>query len=249
MKTDKIKAAISAAIRAGAREASDEHLGNANIHRPDERELLKGVMQAMTEYTRGLLEQANNALEKAMIICDAVPSKAHQSGVNEPLKHIGRLVNNGDDCFFYYRDIREAQKAVKEALNYDDDDREPTREEIVAYYEDLIKTIEHYAFTSASNGHHMTQITRAVAQHNSGFDRLLHKNPLGTPRGKAVADIVRSAEAIDAACFRFWVSEAARNPSNMAKLIMHCTTEQEYRDAIMPLVMGAQSVIQKAQAS
>lgn len=244
MNTDKLKAAIKAAITAGAREASDEHLGNANIHRPDERELLKGVMQAMTEYTRELLEGANNALEKAMIICDAVPSKAHENGVNEPLKHIGRLVNNGDDCFFYYRDIREAQKRIKEALNYDDDDRRQTTEEVAAYYEDLIKTIQHYCFTSASNGYHMTQITRAVAQHNSGFDRLTHKNPLRTV-GKGVSDVA-TQESKDAACFRFWVSEAARNPSNMAKLIMHCTTEQEYRDVILPVVLGAQAVIEKA---
>jgi ElaB/YqjD/DUF883 family membrane-anchored ribosome-binding protein len=142
---------------------------------------------------RNLLEKANNALEKAMIICDAVPSKAHENGVNEPLKHIGRLVNNGEDCFFYFRDIREAQKEVKEVLNYCDDDRKQTVEEVAAYYEDLIKTIQHYCFTSASDGYHMAQITRAVAQHNSGFDRLTHKNPLRTV-GTGMSDVTIGKE-------------------------------------------------------
>ncbi len=51
-------------------------------------------------------------------------------------------------------------------------------------------------------------------------------------------DILRD----DAECFRFWVSEAARAPGEMATLIMHCTTEQEYRDAILPIVRKAQEI-------
>ena len=42
---------------------------------------------------------------------------------------------------------------------------------------------------------------------------------------------------IDAACFRFWVSEAARSPSAMARLIANCVTEDDYRRAIMPYVI------------
>lgn len=50
----------------------------------------------------------------------------------------------------------------------------------------------------------------------------------------------------DAACFRFWVREAAVNPCDMAKLIMRCTTEQEYRDAIEPLATAAEDAIRAA---
>lgn len=50
----------------------------------------------------------------------------------------------------------------------------------------------------------------------------------------------------DAACFRFWVREAAVNPCDMAKLIMRCTTEQEYRDAIEPLATAAEDAIRTA---
>lgn len=51
----------------------------------------------------------------------------------------------------------------------------------------------------------------------------------------------------DADCFKFWVSEAARNPINMAKLIANCTTEQEYRDAIMPCINFANQAIDQAR--
>lgn len=50
----------------------------------------------------------------------------------------------------------------------------------------------------------------------------------------------------DAACFRFWVREAAVNPGDMARLIMRCTTEQEYRDAIEPLATAADDAIRAA---
>lgn len=53
----------------------------------------------------------------------------------------------------------------------------------------------------------------------------------------------------DASCFRFWVREAAVNPGDMAKLIMKCTTEQEYRDAIEPLATAADDVIRSAMQS
>ncbi len=52
--------------------------------------------------------------------------------------------------------------------------------------------------------------------------------------------------ARDAACFRFWVREAAVNPADMAKLIMRCITEQDYRDAIEPLATKADDVIRAA---
>lgn len=47
----------------------------------------------------------------------------------------------------------------------------------------------------------------------------------------------------DAACFRFWVREAANSPGDMAKLIMRCITEQDYRDAILPIALAAQRAI------
>lgn len=54
------------------------------------------------------------------------------------------------------------------------------------------------------------------------------------------------AEREDAECFRFWVSEAARAPGAMAKLITHCTTEQEYREAILPVARKAREAMQAA---
>lgn len=50
----------------------------------------------------------------------------------------------------------------------------------------------------------------------------------------------------DAKCFRFWVQEAEHNPVNMAKLIMYCRTEQDYRDAIIPVLKEAERTIIKA---
>jgi len=45
---------INKCISAGAREASDEHLGNANIHRPDMEALLKELSAMFEqEYCRG----------------------------------------------------------------------------------------------------------------------------------------------------------------------------------------------------
>lgn len=51
---------------------------------------------------------------------------------------------------------------------------------------------------------------------------------------------------IDAECFRFWVREAAQAPGAMATLIMRCTTEQEYRDAIIPVMMKSKAAISRA---
>lgn len=51
---------------------------------------------------------------------------------------------------------------------------------------------------------------------------------------------------IDAECFRFWVREAAQAPGAMATLIMSCTTEQEYRDAIIPVMMKSKAAISRA---
>lgn len=66
------------------------------------------------------------------------------------------------------------------------------------------------------------------------------------------ADELRRLEAenealrIDAECFRFWVREAAQAPGAMAALIMRCTTEQEYRDAIIPVMMKSKAAISRA---
>lgn len=51
------------------------------------------------------------------------------------------------------------------------------------------------------------------------------------------------ASLIDSACFRFWVSEAARSPSAMASLIANCVTEDDYRRAIMPCVIQGGAAI------
>ena len=55
------------------------------------------------------------------------------------------------------------------------------------------------------------------------------------------------ADALDAECFRFWVSEAARSPAAMAKLIMHCTTEDEYRAAITQCIDARKAAIAAAK--
>ena len=54
-------------------------------------------------------------------------------------------------------------------------------------------------------------------------------------------------DALDAECFRFWVSEAARSPAAMAKLIMHCTTEDEYRAAITQCIDARKAAIAAAK--
>ena len=53
----------------------------------------------------------------------------------------------------------------------------------------------------------------------------------------------------DAACFRFWVREAAQSPCDMAKLIMRCVTEQDYRDVIMPIALAADKAIDAAKGA
>jgi hypothetical protein len=68
---------------------------------------------------------------------------------------------------------------------------------------------------------------------------------------KAAAEMRRleaenEALRIDAECFRFWVREAAQAPGAMASLIMKCTTEQEYRDAIIPVMMKSKAAISRA---
>lgn len=59
-------------------------------------------------------------------------------------------------------------------------------------------------------------------------------------------DAENEALRIDAECFRFWVREAAQAPGAMAALIMRCTTEQEYRDAIIPVMMKSKAAISRA---
>ena len=61
------------------------------------------------------------------------------------------------------------------------------------------------------------------------------------------ANCLPQADALDAECFRFWVSEAARSPAAMAKLIMHCTTEGEYRAAITQCIDARKAAIAAAQ--
>lgn len=69
---------------------------------------------------------------------------------------------------------------------------------------------------------------------------------------QAVANRITQLEAenaalrTDAECFRFWVREAAQSPCDMAKLIMRCVTEQDYRDAITPIALASCDAIQKA---
>ena len=68
---------------------------------------------------------------------------------------------------------------------------------------------------------------------------------------KAAAELRRlhaenEALRTDAECFRFWVREAACAPGDMARLIMKCVTEQDYRDAIIPAISAARAAIAKA---
>ena len=53
-------------------------------------------------------------------------------------------------------------------------------------------------------------------------------------------------DAIDAKCFRFWVYEAFNNPLAICRLLSRCETEQDYRDAIMPIIEAAEQVTAKA---
>lgn len=64
---------------------------------------------------------------------------------------------------------------------------------------------------------------------------------------KAVIAEAQKQQDIDAECFRFWVSEAARSPAAMANLIMNCTTEDEYRAAIIPCIEARKSAIAAAK--
>ena len=57
----------------------------------------------------------------------------------------------------------------------------------------------------------------------------------------------RESQNDDAECFRFWVREAACAPSAMAGLIANCTTEHEYRAAILPVMRAARDVLTKAR--
>lgn len=63
-------------------------------------------------------------------------------------------------------------------------------------------------------------------------------------------DLIAEAQKqrdIDAECFRFWVSEAARSPAAMANLIMNCTTEDEYRAAIIQCIEAREAAIAAAK--
>lgn len=52
---------------------------------------------------------------------------------------------------------------------------------------------------------------------------------------------------VDAACFRWWVHEAAANPSLVAKAICHCITEDEYRAVICGAMNAKDAVIDAAR--
>lgn len=53
-------------------------------------------------------------------------------------------------------------------------------------------------------------------------------------------------DAVDADCFRWWVHEAAANPSLVAKAIAHCITEDEYRTVIVGAQMAKDAAIKAA---
>ena len=73
-------------------------------------------------------------------------------------------------------------------------------------------------------------------------DILMHETAAELRRLEAENEALR----IDAECFRFWVREAAQEPGAMATMIMRCTTEQEYRDAIIPVMMKSKAAISRA---
>lgn len=52
---------------------------------------------------------------------------------------------------------------------------------------------------------------------------------------------------VDAECFRWWVHEAAVNPSLVAKAIAHCITEDEYRAVICGAMNAKDAVIDAAR--
>ena len=59
----------------------------------------------------------------------------------------------------------------------------------------------------------------------------------------------QETDQMDALCFRFWVSEAARSPAAMANLIASCTTEEDYRAQIMPIVEAGRKAMQRHKES
>ena len=77
------------------------------------------------------------------------------------------------------------------------------------------------------------------------FNDYLYKNALEIVRSLKDNNSFEKLET-DAKCFRFWVQEAEHNPASMAKLIMYCHTEQDYRDAIIPVLKEAERTIIKA---
>ena len=80
----------------------------------------------------------------------------------------------------------------------------------------------------------MSVITKTVQNHTVTI--------IGPHPDKLLDDLIADAE-----CFRFWVREAAQSPGDMAKLIAKCVTEQEYRDAILPIATAASRVISTAK--
>lgn len=52
---------------------------------------------------------------------------------------------------------------------------------------------------------------------------------------------------VDAECFRWWVHEAAANPSLVAKAISHCITEDDYRQVICGAMEAKNAVINAAR--
>lgn len=101
----------------------------------------------------------------------------------------------------------------------------------------------------------MTTKDEALKQALDALEQIQSAMPFPSARNaikmcsEALAHDHDDSDRTDAECFRFWVSEAARSPASIAKLIMYCTTEQEYRDAILPIVMARKAVIAKATRS
>lgn len=56
-------------------------------------------------------------------------------------------------------------------------------------------------------------------------------------------------DKMDAECFRWWVHEAANAPVGLAKAIMHCLTEDEYREVICGAMAAKNKAIDAARKS
>lgn len=100
------------------------------------------------------------------------------------------------------------------------------------YSKELIKQYANICASLNAAGHPMHGLSSAM------LNQLLER----------IAELEKDAakNKVDAECFRWWVHEAAVNPSLVAKAISHCITEDEYRDVICGAMEAKNAAIDAA---